>query len=129
MRKIYQIIEDEVRLRFGHKKIGEAWVSETILYNIVRNIFSDKEIQRHFRPDFLEGLEYDIYLPALKTAIEYQGYQHFQPIACWGGENGLKELKKRDKRKARLSEQNGIRLCYFKFDESLTEINVRRILQ
>ncbi len=59
-RRIWNIIDNEVRQKFGHKKVGDAWTSETILYHIVRSVFPDFTIRRHYRPDFLEGLELDI---------------------------------------------------------------------
>jgi len=32
---------------------------------------------RHYRPDFLQGLELDIFIDELKIGMEYQGIQHF----------------------------------------------------
>ena len=85
-RKIKKYIENRVREKFGFKKVGESWTSETLLYKIVSEILPEYKIHRHYRPDFLDFLELDIYIPKLQIGIEYQGIQHFKPIFscfCW----------------------------------------------
>ena len=119
-RKIWNIIENEVRLKFGFKKIGEAWTSETILYYIIECLFPNKKILRHYRPDFLQGLEFDIFIKELNVAIEYQGIQHFQPVKHWGGKEALEKLQERDKRKREICNSSGIIIVYFKYDEELS---------
>lgn len=118
-RQVWNIIENEVRQKFGHKKIGEAWTSETILYYIIRSLFSDKTVLRHYRPDFLQGLELDIFIKEIKVGIEYQGVQHFEPVDHWGGIEALQKLKTRDKKKGEICSSLGIHLVYFKYDEGL----------
>jgi len=118
-RQIWNIIENEVRSKFGHKKIGEAWTSETILYYIVKKLFPDKTVLRHYRPDFLQGLEIDIFIKELKVGIEYQGIQHFEPVDYWGGIDALQKLKVRDKKKKEICDSLGIPIVYFKYNEGL----------
>ncbi len=125
-RKINSVIENEVRQAFGVKKIGEAWTSESILYTIVNRVFSSHNVIRHYRPGILEGLELDIYIKELNIGIEYQGIQHFKPVKHWGGKEGLKRTKERDKRKAELCALNGIRLIYFDHTENLSEELISR---
>lgn len=120
-RKIGNVIENEVRRKFGHKKIGEAWISETILYYIVKKLFPEYEIKRHYRPKILEGLELDIYVEDINLGIEYQGIQHYKPIKHWGGEESLKKLKARDKKKRKLCDKNNINLLYFEYTDDLNE--------
>ena len=88
-REFQNAIENLVREQFGYPKIGDAWVSETMLFHIVEEIYPDVEIIRHHRPNWLEGLELDIYIPSLKIAIEYDG-------ATWHKtkEHHARELKK-----------------------------------
>jgi hypothetical protein len=119
-RKVWNIIENEVRLKCGHRKIGEAWTSETILYYIVRSLFPDMTVQRHYRPDFLQGLELDIFIKELKVGVEYQGVQHFKPIGHWGGIEALQKLKVRDRKKREICGSLGIHLVYFKYSEGLS---------
>ena len=122
-------VEDLVRQEFGFCKVGEGWVSETMLYQIVRRIFEDSKIQRHHRPDWLEGLELDIFLPAERLAFEYQGQQHYHPVKAWGGQKALEELQARDARKADICEQLGIELVTVDYTEPLTEDHIRKVLQ
>lgn len=119
-RKIWKIIENEVRQKFGHKKVGEAWTSETILYYIIKKLYPEMTINRHYRPDILEGLELDIYIKDFNLGIEYQGIQHFEPIKHWGGNEGLEKTKSRDKKKKELCDLNNIKLVYFNYDEELS---------
>ena len=44
LRRVWRIIENEVRRKFGHKKVGEAWTSETILYYMVKRLFRGKRL-------------------------------------------------------------------------------------
>lgn len=64
---------------------------------------------------------FDFYLPEYNIAIECQGEQHFRPVGQFGGEEGFRKTVERDERKARLCEENGIRLFYIRYDESLRE--------
>ena len=60
----------------------------------------------------------DFYLPQYHVIVECQGQQHFTPVDFSGHnwEKAVKkcdELKKRDKRKVELCNQNGIEIVYF----------------
>ena len=120
-RRIWKIIENEVRQKFGQHVIGEAWTSETILYYIVRSICPNMTVFRHYRPGFLEGMELDIFVQELNLGIEYQGIQHFKPVNHWGGADALNNLKRRDKRKKDRCASNGVHLVCFKYDETLSD--------
>ncbi len=128
-RVVWNIIENQVREKFGHKKVGECWSSETILYYIIESLFPTFKIKRHFRPQFLQGLELDIYIEEIKVAIEYQGIQHFQPVKHWGGEEAFQKLKVRDKKKKKLCEAERITLVYFNHDEGLSNESVMNKLK
>lgn len=121
-------VENIVRQAFGFKKVGEGWVSETLLYQIIALIFPDREIIRHHRPDWLEGLELDIYIPSLQLGIEYQGQQHYQPISIWGGKGALIALQERDERKRKLCQALEITLMEVDFTEPLTNEHIRKRL-
>lgn len=122
-------IENIVRQEFGFRNVGEGWVSETILFQIVQRIFAEREVLRHFRPDWLEGLELDIFIPSLKIAFEYQGQQHFYPIGIWGGVGGLQDQQYRDKIKAKLCASNGIDLIPITYTEPLNDDYILGILK
>ena len=105
-----------------------SW-SETTLANIIKTIYSNYEVKTHYRPKWLEGLELDIYIDAIKLGIEYQGQQHYNPIKHWGGEKQLKKQKEHDSRKARICREKGVTLLTVDFDEPLTEIHIRERLK
>lgn len=113
-------IENITREEFGFRKIGEGNVSETILTKIVQRIFSEHKIIRHYRPEWLDGLELDIYIPNLKLGIEYQGQQHFHPVDAWGGKKALEELRERDAKKRALCEELNIKLIEVDYTEPLS---------
>ena len=119
-KKLDTKIENITRQEFGYKKIGDRWTSETMLFQIVKVLFPDYEVLRHYRPKWLQGLEYDIYIPLTKLAIEYQGQQHFFAITAWGGEKALEKVKQRDTKKVILSQGLGVRLLTVDYTEPLT---------
>ena len=121
--------ENEVREQLGIPRIGEGWVSETQLYKLIVVIFADYEVIREASPDWLGNQRLDIYIPSLSVAIEYQGEQHFKPIALFGGVEGLRKTRERDRRKNILCQENKIKLVFFKYDESLNQENVERKLK
>jgi len=121
-------IENLVRQELGFKNVGEGWVSETILYQIVQRILCKHEILCHYRPDWLDGLELDIYIPSLKLAFEYQGEQHFYPLDVWGGKKALQDLRFRDTRKVEICNNLNISLITIDYTEPLAEDYIRKIL-
>ena len=120
-KQLYNAMENSVREQLGFKKIGDAWVSETILYNIVQELYPSYEILRHHRPVWLEGLELDVYIPDLKLGFEYQGIQHFKAVKHWGGEKQLEKQKEHDERKLRLCGEHGVSLICINYDEPLNK--------
>lgn len=128
-RRLEGSVENIVRKEFGFRKIGEGWIGETLLYQTICRLFPNEEILRHHRPEWLCGLELDIFLPKLRLGVEYQGQQHFQPVEVWGGETALRELQERDRRKRRLCEEAEILLLEVDYTEAILEDHVRRRLE
>jgi hypothetical protein len=122
-------VENRLRETLGFPKVGEKWLSETMLYKIIATLFPNNQVVHHYRGNELEGLELDIWIPKLKLGIEYQGEQHYKAIKHWGGEQGLKDRQKNDRKKRRLCEQLEYTLVEFRYGESLTEDSVRRRLK
>jgi hypothetical protein len=127
-RTLTRKIENIARQEFGVRKVGEGWVSETILYQIVGRVFAGDEVIRHHRPGWLGGLELDIYVPTSRLAFEYQGQQHFHPVPAWGGQRALEEVRARDARKAKTCREMGVRLVTVDYTEPLTEDYVRSLI-
>ncbi|MDB2389994.1 hypothetical protein N9X12_02070 [Alphaproteobacteria bacterium] len=120
-RKIDNFIENETRKEFGFSKIGEGWIGESILAKLVRSIYPNETIERHYRPAWLEGLELDIFISSKKLGFEYQGQQHYFPVKHWGGQKALKELQLRDRKKKRICDRRGVKLIEVSFRDPLTE--------
>jgi len=62
---------------------------------------------------------FDFYLEDLNTVIEYDGELHFKSIEHFGGEEGLKKTKRRDKIKTEYCKNNNIvliRIPYWNFN-------------
>ena len=104
----------------------KAWLQqETILYLTVRQLLRPYDILRHAKPEFLQGLELDIWIPQLRTAFEFQGAQHSEEFEYLGGEKALAATKERDSRKAALCKQHGIKVICFYEGESINEQSVK----
>jgi hypothetical protein len=127
--ELERIATNEVRRELGFRAIGERYVTETELFRIMKNIFPDDEVIHHYRQDWLEGLEVDIFVVGHRLAIEYHGLQHFEPIEAWGGETGLTETRTRDAKKATLCQQNKVTLVVFTYEEDITPDFVRKRIQ
>lgn len=113
-------MENEVRSAFHYPLIGERWIEETNLYKIIQEILPDYKLMKNYRPDWLDRLELDIFVPDIPLGIEYQGIQHYHPIKHWGGEEGLKKRKEHDERKFILAQKNNIPIVYFTYKDIIT---------
>lgn len=100
-------------------KTNPKWKSEQKAYAIVLKTYPDAKFQ--YQPDFLFGQRIDIYIPSRHTAIEYQGRQHYEPVAFFGGRKGQERNRERDKRKLARCKANGITVLYWDYDQPLTE--------
>ncbi|WP_157969341.1 hypothetical protein [Haloplanus rubicundus] len=127
-KEIMDTVENEVRQAFGHYKKGNRWTSETILYQLVESNYPDHTIKRHYRPDFLDGLELDIFLEEAEVGIEYQGIQHYEAVDHWGGEEGLKQRQERDQKKKELCDEHDIALVCIRHDQELTDALIEQTI-
>lgn len=120
--------ENAVRDEHGVPRIGEGWVSEMQLYEIVDSLFPACRVLHHYRPDWLEGQEFDIAVPAMKLAVEFMGEQHFVAIDFFGGEEGFQATQERDRRKRAKATQAGWRVVEIRYDERLDAEHICRRL-
>jgi len=105
------------------------WSREAEMYQSVKRIFPDALVQREASPPWLGRLRLDVFLPQLHLALEYQGEQHFQPVAAFGGAEALARTIERDTLKKRLCKENKVELVCIRFDESLTISSLRHRLR
>jgi len=125
--------ENEIRDILGIPHIGEGWVSERELLNMVKDIFQGNEVVHQASPEWLGRQRLDIFVPDLRLAVEYQGHQHYEPVAFFGGEDGFRQTQERDRIKLKLCSENGIDLVFFRYDEVITrdlvESRIRGVLK
>lgn len=111
-------------LRDGHSvpRVGEGWISETSLYQAIKNAFLQTQVIQHGRPEWLGMQHLDIWIPAWKIAIEYHGKQHFEPVDYFGGLEAYEANKKRDARKEMLCKDNDVKLIIVTEDNSHDQV-------
>lgn len=103
-------------------RIGEGWVSETRLFYELKAAFPDNDIVQHYRQKWLGRQHLDIAFPDMRVAIEYQGAQHDQPVAFFGGEEAFARTLERDRRKFNKCRRHGWRLIYAREGYALSAI-------
>jgi len=113
--------EAENLLRENHSlpRIGEGWISEMQLYNLVKTFFP--EAQHHAIPSWLRPQHLDVFVPSKKLAFEYQGRQHFESVDFFGGEESFERTKKLDRRKMQKCKSNGVLLIYWRYDDPINQ--------
>ena len=106
--------------------IKPKWKHELSLFHAVRKHYPDTLYQ--YRPDWLGRQSLDLYIPGIRTAIEYQGIQHFLPVDFFGGEEALSQRQELDIQKKQLCDKNQVRLIEWPYDLEPTDRNVREVL-
>lgn len=102
---------------FGCRICGNSInLKEKKLLDRLKNEFPTENIQSQISPTWLGRQSFDIFIPKLNIAIEYQGEQHLKPITWFGGDAHFRKTLERDSRKYQLSMKNNIELIYFSFD-------------
>ena len=70
---------------------------------------------------YIGKLKCDFYLTELNMVIEFNGEQHYKSNEFFGGDEGFKKTKERDKLKENYCRENGIGFEVIKFDENVNE--------
>lgn len=117
--EILRDAENELRERHGLPRIGEGWVLEMEMYNIIKKRYPDTE--HHARPEWLKPQHLDVYVESHKLAFEYQGRQHYEEVQYFGGEEAFISTQTLDRRKEKLCRKNSVNLIYWKYDEPLSD--------
>ena len=106
--------------------IKPKWKHELSLFQAVIARYPDTLYQ--YRPEWLGRQSLDLYVPSLRTAVEYQGIQHYLPVEFFGGEEALAQRRELDRVKRELCEANEVRLIEWPYDVAPTQENVREML-
>lgn len=67
-------------------------------------------------------LNFDFYIPRLKTCIEYDGKQHFVLCEYFGGQKEFNRIQKSDTIKTNFCQTNGIKLIRIPYNKKDSEI-------
>ena len=127
--RISSLLSLLVKERFEIQSMGGSSHAEMTILKMVKELLPNQKIVSHFRPDWLNRLEIDIWIPEINTGIEYQGEQHYHPIEIWGGEVGLKDLQIRDARKRKVCKERGVRLIEIKYDQAISKESLADLLK
>ena len=107
--------------------IRPKWKHELTLFHIVRKSYPDTLYQ--YRPEWLGRQSLDLYIPSLRTAIEFQGIQHYLPIEFFGGEEALTQRQELDRQKKTLCTENKVCLIEWPYSVPPTEENLEKTLK
>lgn len=100
--------------------------AEKLLEVELNRHFSDKVILFNDRKT-LEGLELDVYIPEIKTAIEWNGIFHLRPIHK--DIILFEKIQKRDQLKANICKQKGINLIVINDEASSNKFIAYKIVE
>lgn len=106
IKEITREAENEIREQRGLPRIGEGWISETNLFYQIKIEFSEHLVIHHGKVKWLGLQHFDIYLPELNIAIEYQGKQHTEMVEYFGGEEGFNQALENDRIKKEKCKNN-----------------------
>jgi hypothetical protein len=119
----WRALDEIADIEKGEKRQGKA---EYRLFNLVRSRHQDAV--PHWSSDWLGRQHVDIYVPSINVAFEYQGEQHYKPVAIYGGEKKFWDTRERDARKQRLLKLHGVYLIEWRFDRPITDVELDRAL-
>ena len=115
-----------IRNRMGwEKNKGEA-----IAYAMAKLVLEPSECLANSRPDWLtnpktnEPLELDLWFPAYKLGVEYNGPQHYQPTPFATMEDVIKQ-QERDALKAELMQKMGFKLVVL----TAADLSIKAVIQ
>lgn len=106
--------------------IQPRWKSEFSLYLIVKNYFPDAVFQYHTQ--WLGRQSLDIYIPTIRTGIEYQGQQHYEIVDFFTNAESFEQRKDLDERKRKLCLENEVKLIEWPYTLDVTVLNFSQLM-
>lgn len=103
------------------------WSSEYKLFNIISLFFPDTLYQ--YSTDWLEAQTFDMFIPSIQLAIEYQGIQHYKAVDFFGGDDAFQEYTKRDNSKRQKCKDQHILLLEWHYETPITYYTVLSFLE
>lgn len=114
--------ENRLRESFRLPHVGQGWVQETRLFNLIREEFLETKVIQHGSPSWLGRQHLDIWIPEYSIAVEYHGRQHFEPVEFFGGQEAFEKSVLRDKRKENLCIENKVHLVIVREKQSFEAV-------
>lgn len=105
----YNNLREEIRKHWNVELPKVVWRSEKTLYSFVKLAFDDAIYQ--YKYDSSSSQSFDIFIPSINCAIEYQGVQHYHKDSYYGNEY-QKEL---DEKKRTYCKRNNIKLLEWSY--------------
>lgn len=99
-------VENLYRAYLGLPLKASKWISEQELFDKIKLRFKGLLVVPQASPEWLGRQRFDIYLPEINAAIEYNGIQHYKSVGLFGGDEGLIQTQLRDIEKRKKCEQN-----------------------
>lgn len=124
LEKAYAGAFDDIE-KISYYRPKNKWISEEQVFRLVKKLYKEHRVIYQHRPLYLKSsiggqMSYDVFISGLNVAIEYQGKQHFEPVDFFGGRESFEKLKKRDREKAIISKQHGVKLVHINYWEEIT---------
>ena len=104
----------------GEILVNEVLCNIGLVYNI--DFFRQKTFDNLV---FENNLFFDFYLPKYNLCIEYDGDQHFKPVAIFGGDQTHRKIVERDNIKNEYCQKNNIHLLRFNRFDKVKDIGDR----
>lgn len=124
----WRLARTKIRTKLtAEKVIRPRWKHELSLFDAVRDLYPDVLYQ--YRPEWLGLQSLDMYIPSRRTAIEFQGIQHYRPVEFFGGEEALAQRRELDRQKKQLCNENDVRLIEWPYDIQPSDRNIRKMIE
>lgn len=114
LQQLYDVAVLELRESLGLDRIVPRWKTEYHLYERVKLSFPQITVIFQGSPTWLGSQRFDIWLPEVAMAIEYNGLQHYEPLDYFGGQEGFEQTLARDADKRKKASENGTLLLELK---------------
>ena len=100
-----------------------GYKNQSLIFDKLVHEFPTLEILYEYSPTWLGRQRFDIYIPYLNVAIEYNGKQHYEPIEFFGGDEKFQYQVKWDITKRNKCTENNCILFEIKYDYKEDDLN------
>lgn len=114
--------ENTFRAHLGLKPKAPKWISEQLLFDKIKLKYNKLIVVSQASPIWLGRQRFDIYIPELNAAVEYNGSQNYVAVGLFGGEEGLIQTQLRDEEKRRKCNENNCNLLEVDENYSIDEV-------